>query len=163
METLEKEFMTIFLNMGRTYGLEDLPLKVVGILYIEPEEVSMEEVCKRTGYSLASVSNTMRLLENVGMVKRIRKPKTKKVFFYMDKNIFELNIKKLKAIIEIIKPVKEILPQIIGKYKNKAKDEKARKKLQVMENYYKQVVEFEKIIDSWVQDLGKISMDNLQK
>ena len=162
MKELEKEFSDFFSILLKSYSLEDLPAKVMSVLYLEPKEIAMEDIARETGYSLASICTTMKFLENLGMVKRIRKPGTRKAFFYMEKDLFRLNIQKLKASHEhIVQPAKSILPNIIKKYKQKAKDEESKKKLQIIQNYYKQVLEFEVIIDKWTKDLE--SMFNNRK
>jgi HTH-type transcriptional regulator, osmoprotectant uptake regulator len=158
MENLEKDFMELIQHMWKYIGLEDLPIKVIAILYIEPEEISMDDVCKKTGYSLASISNTMKFLENMGIVNRIKKPKTKKVFFYMQKDIFSINIRKLKAIQEgPIQHYKDHMPQLISKYKSKIKTEQDKRKLKIIEDYYRQILQFETVTENWIKDLIKIS------
>ena len=158
MENLEKDFFELFQSIFKAYGLSDLCVKVTSLLYLEPEEVSMEDLVKKTGYSLASISNTMKLLENAGMVQRVRKPKTKKIFFYMEKNLIKINMSKLKVAHDnSIKPAKEYLPQIIAKYKNKVKCEDDKKKLKIVENYLKQVTMFEGVLNKWQEDLTRIS------
>lgn len=162
MGTLEKDFLDLFQNIFRTYGLSDLCAKITALLYLEPDDISMEDLAKETGYSLASISNTMKILENSGMVRRVKKPKTKKIFFYMEKNLVKINIDKLRATNEnVIKPVKEYVPPIVSKYKNKVKG-KEKIKLQIVEDYYNQIIEFESILNNWVKDLTKISKRQLK-
>ena len=162
MEELEKEFMEFFSRLFKYYGFNDLSAKVVGILYLEPKEVAMEDIAKKTGYSLASISNTMKILENIGLVQRIKKPGTKKVFFYMEKDLVKLNIQKINMAYEhLTKPMKKDLPQIINKYKHRVKDEKSRQKLQIIENYYTQVLQFERILQHWMEELEELSNSRL--
>ena len=82
----------------------------------------------------------------------------------MEKDLIKININKLKAAYEnTIKPVKENVPQIISKYKNKVRGDKERRKLQIIEDYYKQVIRFECILNKWMQDLTKISGESYEK
>ena len=149
--------MDVFRSTGKAYGLHDLPLKIIGLLYLQPIEMSMEEISKKTGYSLASVSNTMKLLVGSGMVQRVKRPGTKKIFYYMDKNLIKINIRKLEAVYEnMIWPLKDQLPTLIRKYKGKIKEEQTKKKLEIIEDYYKQVINFESIIEKWKKDLQKL-------
>ncbi|MBN2014346.1 MAG: hypothetical protein JW778_04125 [Candidatus Altiarchaeota archaeon] len=158
MDEFDSAAIEFMANLGRNHGLGELQSKVIGLLYIEPEEISLEEIAEKTGYSLASISNTMKMLEAFGMVQRIKKPRTKKVYFYMEKNLARLNIMKLNAVLNnFIKPNKDILPALIEKYRNKVRDEKSKKKLRIVENYYKQMLEFEEITENWIKDLGEIA------
>ena len=150
--------MDYFNTIGKTYGLEDLPLKIFGFLYIQPNEVPMDEIAKRTGYSLASISNTMKHLENMGIINRIRKPGSKKVYFYMDKDIIKFNLKKLDSANEIIvKAAKERVPLLLKKYKHLAVTEEDQKRIRIIENYGKQVELFEELIIKWKKDLETLS------
>jgi DNA-binding transcriptional regulator GbsR (MarR family) len=158
MEELEKGFAEVFTNIFKGYGLTALPCKIVGILYIEPDEMAMEDIAKKTGYSIASISTTMKMLETAGMVQRRTRPGTRKAFFYMDKDLIKLNIRKLRASHDLmIRPVRQNLPPLIKKYKNKAKDDRSRRQLKLMENYLEQVMAFEKIINGWIKDLEKLA------
>lgn len=162
MDELEREWMAAFSKIAKSFGLDDLSSKIVSVLYLEPEEVPMEDLAKKTGYSLASISNTMRLLENIGFVQRIKKPGTKKVYFYMEKDLVKLNIRKINAANEnFIKPAKEFLPQLINKYKSKVKDERSKQKLQIIENYYAQLLQFEGMLKHWMEELNELSLKNL--
>ena len=100
----------------------------------------------------------MKFLENIGNVKRVRKPGTKKVFFYMDKDIIKLNIKKMEYMRNaFIGPAKTILPTIIDKYKDKAKTDEAKKRLKIIENYKKQALQFEGLMNKFIEDLKRCS------
>lgn len=158
MEEMDREFTEFFSSIWKFYGLGDLPSKMVGILYLEPEEITMEDLAKKTGYSLSSISNTMKLLENIGVIQRIKKPKTKKIFFYMEKDLAKLNKQKLRAAQDnVIKPIKEFMPPLIKKYRHKVKDAESRKKLRIMENYHKQILDWEGILQHMMEELDKLS------
>ena len=163
MPRIEKDFIDYFNTFGKAFGWGDMPTTVIAILYIEPEPLAMEEIARRTGYSLASISNMMKMLETMGFVTRIKKPKTKKAFFYMEKDIVKLNKQKLVVAYENgIKPAKEILPQIIKKYENKAKDAREQKKLEIVQDYFRQIMEFEKILKHMIEDIDQISSSTRQ-
>ena len=159
MEELDNDVMGFLSTLMKSYGLNDLPAKVTGALYIETEDVSMDYVARKTGYSLASISNTMKMLETMGVVQRIKKPGTKKVFFYMEKDLIRLNVMKINAMQNnFIKPAKETLPRIIKKYKNKVKDNKSKQKLRIIENYYTQLLQFEGILGEFIKKLEEMSI-----
>ena len=158
MEELNKEIMALFQEMGRGQGLnDDLLMIIFSTLYLEPEPIAMEELAKKTGYSLASISNKTKLLEPIMDITRTRNPGSKKIYLYMEKNI--LNIWKdalLKKEEHVINKVKEKLPTILKEYKSKAKTEKDKKKLKIMENYYNQVLIFGKIIKKIINEFNDI-------
>lgn len=164
MKGLESEFTEYLSQMGKGLGMQDLMLKVFAVLYIEPDEIAMEDIARKTGYSLASISNTMKLLESMGAIKRIRKPKTKKVFFYMDKDLVRWNIMKIDFFHRgILKPAKEKLPEMIKRYDKKTKTDKEKKKLKVVKNYLDYILVFEDLMKRWKQDLEDLRDKNGDK
>ncbi|MEM2131499.1 MAG: MarR family transcriptional regulator [Candidatus Woesearchaeota archaeon] len=155
MEEIEKDMKAL---LCKTMSNEKEPfLDVITILFLEPEEIALEEIAERTGYSLASVSNTMKMLENNGFVERIKKPKTKKVYFFMEKDLAKINLLKIKFISQHIKEVLSQLPIVIEKY-SKLKNERNKKKLKIIENYKAQLIDFNSIVENWQKDLEKMMM-----
>lgn len=157
MQQIDMDFMDFFKKTGHALGLEGLLMDVAAYLYLQPDEVAMEDIAKRTGYSLASVSNSMKSLERLGVVIRIKKPKTKKAFFYMEKDVFKQNVKKFEAFKNYgIKNAFDYIPNIIEKHK-KSKDKSVKEKVKILDNYLKQIDDFGKLLDKFVKDLDKLS------
>jgi len=147
MTGLEKEITEFGVKMFESFGLDTLTAKLVTVLYFSPKEVSMEELSKKTGYSLSSVSNKMRVLENV-FVERIKKPGTKKVYYYMEKNLIKINQRKIKAAYEnTINPVKRFAPNVLKKYGSKKLSEEDKQRLDILAAYHQQVLKFEKMLE----------------
>jgi DNA-binding transcriptional regulator GbsR (MarR family) len=147
MHDFEKEFIEFETEVGKNSGMDPLASKLFMMLFLEPGELSMEELAERTGYSLASIHNKMKILEKVGHVKRIRKPGTKKVYYSMEKDM----IKTFREIVEStyhqrIEPTKQFLPILIEKYKNAKLSEEEKKKMAIIKNYYSQLVTVDKFM-----------------
>lgn len=139
MKDTDKKFIDVIKILGKISGMDDLACEIFGILFLEPKEIAMDDLVDKTGYSLSSISNKVKLLETLGLVKRASKPKTRKIFLYAKKDILssmeEIMIKKQKYGIKI---AKQKLPAIIDEYRS-SKDEKARKKAKILEDYLKQI------------------------
>lgn len=156
MDSLEKEMIDFYRAAGRLQGVDDSLTTIMGVLFLEPREISMEELAKKTGYSLASICNKIRMFEPAGFVKRIRKPGTKKIFLSAEKDV--LKILKKGFIIKqesVIKLSKERLPGIIEKYKKKKLTDEQKEKLKIIEDYYKGMLRFESIIKEILQKLDE--------
>ncbi|MFW6013954.1 MAG: GbsR/MarR family transcriptional regulator [Candidatus Nanoarchaeia archaeon] len=147
MKQLDKELLEFTEQVFRNLGLDALSSKLIGILYPEPKEMSIEMLAKKTGYSLASVSTKMKFLENVEFVRKVKKPGSKKVYYYMEKDALKMLDTKFEKVLHAeVDPVKEHVPKLISKYKDKKLDEKSKKKLEIMKNYHKQMLQLEKIL-----------------
>ncbi len=158
MDELDKDFIEMYQGFGFT-GLDDLLLTIFAKLYIEPEEMAMDDLAKETGYSLASISNKVKVLESMGVIKRIRKPGSKKIFLYTEKDFVKIIKNNLMKKEEYcIKQVKEKVPDLIKKYKNKVRSDREKKKLKILDDYYNQILKFEKIIIIIRKEIEKIEV-----
>ena len=150
----EKDVMKLFESISTMYGMDILTSKISSIIYIEPEPVSLDELAKRTGYSLSSISNKIKKLSLFMPIIKSRKPGSKKIFVSMEKEMFKVLKAQLQKSREIeIVPVKNKLPGIIKDFKNQVKTEKDKKKLKIIEQYYKDVSKFDKIMNKCLKNL----------
>jgi DNA-binding transcriptional regulator GbsR (MarR family) len=162
MQRLEEEFIEFMTDIFSDFGLDRLSARMVGILFIEPGELSMDQLSKRTGYCLASILNKMKILEGIGVVERRKRPGTKKIFFYMDKDIFRIIQRKFDmAYRKEVLPVKERLPQLIERYDEKNMSRKEVEKFRIIKRYYRQMLQLEQMFDkihSTIDELKKANM-----
>lgn len=146
MKSIEKEFVDFYIGVGRTWGLDTLSSKLIGILYLEPEEICIDELAKKTGYSLPSISNKMHFIETMGIVKRIKKPGSKKLFYFMEKDAIKVARMHFEKIYEAeIIPAKKLMPKLLDKYKKVNLNNEEKKKLEIIKNYNKQMLNIDKV------------------
>ncbi|MFH1063449.1 MAG: hypothetical protein V1729_00045 [Candidatus Woesearchaeota archaeon] len=156
MKEFEKEFLEFISDTFQRFGLDSLSSQMVSILFLEPDEVAMEDLATRTGYSLASVSTKMRPLEDIGLVKKMKRPGTKRSFYFMDKDVYSIMLRKLDAMERsYITPAKSILPNIIEKQKSGKISPEDKKKMDIIQNYHKQLTEVSEVFNRLKQELGK--------
>ena len=150
-ELPKNEFIELIAENSKVNGLDELSSKIIGILFIEPEEVALDELANRTGYSLSAVSTALKFIERAGIVKRTKKPKSRKVYFYMGKDMLAISLQIMKREYEkIILPSKQKLPRIIEKYKQESTKESGEE-LGIIENYYKEILFFEQILKEFIE------------
>ena len=161
LEGIDREFIDFYQTIGRIQGIQDTCLtSIMAILYLEPEEISMDKLAKKTGYSLASMSNKIKILEIVGFLKRVKKPGSKKIFLKTDKNLLNIWKKAVWAKHEtVIRTSKEKIPKIIEKYKSRKLNEKQKQKFKLLENYYGQMMKIEKMLNEIIKIINKINKE----
>lgn len=149
-ESPRKEFREIIYESGKAMGLDDFPSILLSVLQSEKEGISLGELAEITGYSLSNLSTTIKGMENNGMVKKFKKPGSRKVYVVMDKDItgFFIELQK-KRYRQSLKPSLKKIPEIINKYKD---NEKYEDELEMVHDYYKQIIfiaeETKKFIES---------------
>lgn len=146
--TPKEEFIELLTEMNKAKGLDELSSRMIGILFIEPNEVSLEELANRTGYSHSAVSTAMKLLTNSSIIKKLKKPGSRKIYFYMEKDIMngfsDLLSKKMN---KTVTTMKTRVPEIMKKYKSEGG---SKKELKILDNYYRQLLVMETIIQKTV-------------
>ena len=116
----------------------------------------MDELARETGYSLASVSTKLRMLTPLLGIRRIKKPGTKKAYLYLEKDMLGMCRDALIRKEEhFVKKVMEKLPLLIKEYQAVAKTEHDKKKADVLEGYYNQIIKFGNIIKNIITELEK--------
>ncbi|MFA6089010.1 MAG: hypothetical protein WC755_04040 [Candidatus Woesearchaeota archaeon] len=138
-QTLDNEFQELCLKIGSAYGLDEVSSKIFSILYLEPDEICLEELANKLGYSLSTISKCVSQFERVPLFKKYRKPKSKKIYCFLEKDFEKLTAMMLiKLLNDKIVPFREKVPLLIDKYDNKSLDNKSKQKIQILKNALKQ-------------------------
>ena len=157
LDEIDMEFIEFYQTASRVQGADASLGTILAVLYLEPKEISMEDLAKKTGYSLASISNKIKMFEPAGFVKRIRKPGTKKVFLCAEKNVMEIMKKGFTMKHDlVINLAKEKIPNIIKRHKGKKLSEEQKQKLKIIEEYYRQMLKFEELIHEMLKKIDEI-------
>ena len=148
---LEKDFMQISVETGKSIGLDTLGSQIFAILYLESEPVSMESIVEKTGYSLTSIFNKLSRMNHMNFVQKIKRPGSKKIFFYLRKDFSEMLKERIILGYEKrIVPLKEKIPNIINKYKKEKLNKKDQQKLKIIEDYNKQITKMEYVMKNMI-------------
>lgn len=163
-KSVKEEYIEFIYSIQKIKGLDDLSAKLIGNLYIATEELSLEELSKKTGYSLSAVSTSLKSMRKMGFVNKMRKPGSKRAYFYMEKDI----VSKFRDILKerykkIFSISKKKLPKIIEKYESD-KSKTSKHELLIVKNNYKQLLALEKVMSEflkkWEEASRKIEVSN---
>ncbi len=129
VDEIEKKIYSLFSNITSTIGYSDVHGKIIAMLLVEDKPVSLQELSRKTNYSLASISLAIDLLEFFGVVKKIKKSGDRKVYVRLDGDL--LNALRDAILIKVQKAVRESLNEL-EKYKS-IKDRKVRRVVKKLE------------------------------
>ena len=156
MDDIDTRFMELYQQIGRNIGIDDtLALNIFARLYIEPEPISMEDLAKETGYSLASVSSVMKMMNSCSALKKSRKPGSKKVFLFMEKDFLSVVHEHFMRHQAAISTAKDTIPLIIRDCKEKARSKKDKDKLKILEDYQRQISALHDSLAEFTKCVGK--------
>ncbi len=145
---IRSEIIDDLAKVSERWGLSGVFGRIHGVLIFSDKPLGLDEISKGSGYSKSSISQSIRLLENIGNVKRTKVPGSKKVLFEAEKDISKniQNYMESTLNLEII-PMQKNIDRTEADYKKlleKTEDENIRKeieedliKLEYLKNSYK--------------------------
>ncbi len=150
---LSRDFIKITSNIADAAGQDYLLGVIFGILFLQDKEIAMEELAKQCGYSLASVSQKIKIIEQFGIIKKSTRPGSRKIYLSMEKDLLNVWLKQIYSVGEKkIKVAREQLPLLLAAYKNKLMTEEDKRVYQIIKKYHQQIILFDKIL----RDFAKI-------
>ena len=94
-------------------------------------------------------NKSMKFMEKTPFIRRIKLPGSKKVYFYMEKDLFGIFMRHIKMENELaLKPMKERLPEIIKRYR---KENYPKGELKILEMHYNNVMIFSDLMNKMVE------------
>jgi len=156
MEPLDQQFIDFFRPIGESYHFDDLTSRIFARLFIDPDEVAMEDLAEETGYSLASISNKLKILEAGNFVVRRPRPGSRKVYVYAPKDMMKL----LREILiryrqGEIAQVKSGIPSLLKSHKGKKPGKRERAQEEILKKYYEDTLLLDRIVEKFIAELER--------
>lgn len=138
-----QKFQETMFNMARAHGLDTVASCIMAFLSIQTTEVTMDDIAKHTGYSLASISTAANALIRMRIINKTKKPGSKKLYLTGNQNPISMMEEKIHIMKEheigeqkneLPKIIKE-LKIIIKEEKNKDKKNQYKKQLKIIEKH----------------------------
>lgn len=111
LREIESELVQIITNMGYLKGRSNKIAEIASYITIR-KEVTQRLIRELTGYSLGSVSSTLQSLENMGLVKKQKDPKSREYLYIYDQHYAEPQSRSLGNIFEYFDQLKRFLAGI---------------------------------------------------
>ncbi|WP_340818238.1 hypothetical protein [Methanolobus sp. WCC4] len=147
MNEIEKKIIDIGHEIFKGYGVDDSTARILSILNFESDEISMEELAERTGYSRASISLKIKNIEHFWSIKRITKPGSRKTYLSMEKNLLDAFALQIRNGYETeLNIAKRKIAPLIDEYKDNAVTQEQKVKLETYEMYLVEINKFEELI-----------------
>jgi len=80
----------LFSRVARSLGYSSVHGKIIGVLLLEGREMSLQELARATGYSPASISLSLDLLEVLGLVKKVRRSGDRKLYVKLEGDVLDV-------------------------------------------------------------------------
>ncbi len=156
MKELEQEAIALFKRMWMEKGLDELSSSILGILFIEPEEISMEDLIEKTGYSAASISGKVKMLSAFGIISKRTKPGAKKIYLYMEKDFLKLLREGMLKLKEKLAVYETEVGRLAKEYREKASSEREKKQMKSMMMIGDYISKIKPVLDDFTKKLEAI-------
>ncbi len=129
-EEVNKRIFSTFGGVASSLGFSEAHGMIIGSVIVANKPLSLQEIAKRTGYSLSSISISIDLLELVGIVRKVKNLGDRKVYVKLEGDLIE-SLKKAF----MLKMQKEIFvtKMELEKFKATAKDANTRRTIETLQ------------------------------
>jgi len=87
---LEQNIVSVWEDIAEARGFERVVGTVICTLIIENRPLSQKEIAERTGYSIPTVSKTLRTLLPLGSVRKTKKPGSRVTLYHVEMHPLEI-------------------------------------------------------------------------
>jgi HTH-type transcriptional regulator, osmoprotectant uptake regulator len=126
---IKSDYFKLQENMARRFGAKPTEATIIAIIKTACQPISLDEISEQTNYSLATVSNTVRKYELLGILFRTKKPGSKKVFVEAKKDFLKSMKESMQHVANNCEFMMQELPKIIEKTKHKEELEQQKQEL----------------------------------
>lgn len=155
-EKIKNEIIKNFGVAYKAFGLSKLMGHIVALLIYSETPVSLEEIAKNLHRSKGPVSQILRRLRDKGLIRRVWQPTSRKDFYEIQPEIFEIayrnNLELIRSNTRLARHFKNLLS------KEKTEDHNTLKlRIEEMERFYELMEKYhEDFLKAWFKERAKI-------
>jgi DNA-binding transcriptional regulator GbsR (MarR family) len=154
IEDIEKDIYSSFANLASTIGYSEIHGRIIAALMVSGKKLPLQDLAKKTGYSISTLSLSLDLLEFFGMIKKIKNAGDRKLYVELHGDLLE-GLKKA-FVVRIQKSVNDSLKKF-DEYKESLKASKSKDSKRVMSAL--NILEEEiKRLDKYINLLAKLKL-----
>ncbi|RLG57162.1 MAG: hypothetical protein DRN88_03045 [Candidatus Hydrothermarchaeota archaeon] len=132
--SLRRDIVDRIARVSELWGLDESVGIIFGALLFSSKPLALEEIAEISNYSVSSVCQKMKLLENLGYVRRIKKSGSKKIYYEVEYDLANMIKRFIEASLKNeIMPMISTIDEYLEKYKkllNSTKDEKEKSEIE---------------------------------
>lgn len=91
---IEKRILDTFSELAKSIGFSPIHGNIIGSLIIGGGSMSLQDIARKTGYSISMISLSMDFLEILGIVRKVKKSRDRKLYIELNGNLLE-SLKKI--------------------------------------------------------------------
>ena len=141
---VESRLYATFASVASSLGYSDVHGRIIASLLSSKKPLALQEIAKKTGYSMAAISLSLDLLEVLGIIRKMKNPNDRKLYARIEGDMLEGMRSAFLAKIQlaIASTLKEL-----ESYKSKGNND-------VIKILEKEIIRLQK----YMQDLSKVNL-----
>ncbi|MBS3680533.1 transcriptional regulator [Ornithinibacillus massiliensis] len=156
-ETIKNGILLEFAKTIELFELSPLEARVFTILYMEAQPLTLDELSEALGKSKTSMSNSVRSLVDLNLVKRVWKKGVRKDLYQANSQLFKHFMNSyLKKWLDATSDRKDALLEIQGQIEQITTDERNRD----LEKRLLQIMQFHKQLEEFFYEASQIKKDD---
>ncbi|MFH0862053.1 MAG: hypothetical protein V1875_03390 [Candidatus Altiarchaeota archaeon] len=117
----EAELVEKVVKLFERQGFNPTVMRIYISLFLSNEPLGMQEISKKTGYSISTVCNTLEIIERTMDVRKFKKPGSKKIYFECVHDLVLAHRKKMES----ARREAQSMIQILAEAENLLKEDKS--------------------------------------
>jgi len=85
----EKKIYSLFSNVTSSLGYSEVHGRILAALLVSKKPLSLDQLAKRIGYSVSSISLSLDFLEILDVIKKLKKPNDKKLYVQIQGDLLD--------------------------------------------------------------------------
>lgn len=158
IEELERRTVTLWEDIAEARGFERVAGTFLCTLIIENRPLSQKEIAEKTGYSISTVSKTLKTLLPLGSVRKMKEPEKRVTLYYVEMHPLEILSGTLTRWILTARSMGRRMAEIREELENvKPEDpERAERLLDMMSRFADPIPKMTEIMEKAVGDIQEL-------
>lgn len=154
---ITEKFILHWGEMGPKWGVNRTVAQIQALLFLSDEPLNAEEICQILNVARSNVSNSIKELQSMKLIKVVQKMGDRRDYFTSQKDVWEL-------VRTIIKERKESeFDPTIATLKGYLADPSFTEESKTTQKCIKDTLEIMQVMDSWVDEMLKLSPETVLK
>ena len=157
---LERKIISLWEDIAEARGFDRAAGTVLCVLFMENKPLSQQEIAEKSGYSIPTVSKTLKILSPLGSIRKLKKPGGRIIQYYVEMHPLDVlsgTLIKWTLTTRTMAQRMEALREELEKAKSEDPD-KAQKLLSVIEKLTEPIPKMLKIMENAIKEIQEINV-----
>jgi len=156
---LERKIISLWEDIAEARGFDRATGTILCVLFMENRPLSQQEIAEKTGYSIPTVSKTLKILYPLGSIRKLKKPGGRIIQYYVEMHPLDVlsgALIKWTLTTKTMAQRMEALREELEKAKSEDPD-KAQNLLNMIEKLAEPIPKMIEIMENAIKEIQKIN------